>query len=48
MMGVIKSNTGTQALGWFIIAAIQLISVALVLKYIPKLPAHTRPKQHFH
>lgn len=48
MMGLIKSATGTQAIGWFIIAAIQLIAVVLVIKFIPKLPAHTGAKQHFH
>ena len=35
-------------MGWFIIAAIQLIAVVLVLKFIPKLPAPKGPKQHFH
>jgi D-galactonate transporter len=48
MMGLIKTATGTQAMGWFIIAAIQLIAVVLVLKFIPKLPAPKGPKQHFH
>jgi len=48
MMGLIKTATGTQAIGWFIIAGIQLIAVVLVLKFIPKLPAHEGPKQSFH
>ena len=44
MMGVIRTETGSLAIGFFIIAAIQFVSALLVMKFLP----HLKPDPALH